>query len=1313
MDMTKPLTSQQIQQYVALLKKWKSEGKDLNDPQYKLLHQFLKQQVQKQNGAKLQQQQLYNNTVLNQTNPPLSSVNPQTLSGGSVFFTQQQKERLKAQIYAFKHHITRREPNLPQSLIQAIAGQNVEANLKEYETTYIPNLRHQTTPPPNTTNTQNQQPTMHPSVHPTPTSGGIVKMQSAGTPVSMNNATPPPININNNTNPSNVHNKVTQGFSTAYSSMGIIPPASTGNEQRQQSLDLQTLYKERERRIQHKMKRRYETLKSKLQSGNPIEQLRAVIEIKQFQLLKPQKELRAEIIKQVKTQTQTPVQPSYIQKTQTVANEQQTTNAVQKKTTKKPAATTIKTNKKVLLNEITQKKKKIKDYIKNDIKKPIEKVNKELVQFFEKKAKAEKEKRQKAEKARLKALKENDEEAYFKLLEQTKEGRLTELIKQTDECLRSLGASLVSERGTDEEEVEEHDSDDEGERSSIFRKYLLNQNKYYKVAHKLVEKVEKQPTILRGGDLKAYQLQGLQWLVSLYNNRLNGILADEMGLGKTIQTISLLSYLYEFKNNKGPHLIIVPLSTMENWVLEFEKWCPTLRLIKYAGSPQSRKAIQNGAFKDKNFEVCVTQYEYISRDKKHLKKIQWNYIIIDEGHRIKNSDCKLVKNLMEYNSRNRLLLTGTPLQNDLKELWALLHFLLPKIFDSSVNFEHWFNSPFSATGEKLSQEMTEEETLLIIHRLHQVLRPFLLRREKTEVEEQLPEKSEKIIYVELSSLQKQLYRSIQDKNSIMINGKAKKSFNNVVMQLRKVCNHPFLFDFDTNPYSDEEYYDLLIRSSGKFELLDRILPKLKRCGHRVLLFSQMTQLLDIMEEFLTHRDYKYMRLDGNVKHSDRGTLIKDFNASNSPYFVFLLSTRSGGLGLNLQTADTVIIFDSDWNPQQDLQAMARAHRIGQTKSVLVLTLCTNTQVEEKIRERAQEKRDAEAKVIKAGKFNQKSTILERQELLETLLKKETAFKKHETPDDIQLNNILARTDDEYELFLQMDKEREVEMEEYWKNRGFKQKKPRLLGDDELPDWVQEIKEEDEEDEESLGRGRRKRKQVQYNEDEVIVEGSDSDSEEEEEEEEEEDNKKRKRKPTSKKQEQEEEVKKKKTKKTSKKKEVEQEEETPNQELGYTHDGIPYDQIIDQLSSDIQKKLFTIFKDIGTVCDDGRAVALPFLELPDRKSFPDYYDIIGQPICLNTIEQKIRNGMYKTFDDMERDINLLVANAQKYNQEGSDIYNDAATIRELFIKRKKEFSNYTQDLSTSLNNNSDLDLMADDVNMGMDDDQNAGSDLPPF
>lgn len=324
----------------------------------------------------------------------------------------------------------------------------------------------------------------------------------------------------------------------------------------------------------------------------------------------------------------------------------------------------------------------------------------------------------------------------------------------------------------------------------------------------------------------------------------------------------------ESKRLNGPFLVIVPLSTLSNWVLEFEKWAPSVIVVSYKGSPGGRRHIQN-QMRATKFNVLLTTYEYVIKDKSVLAKLSWKYMIIDEGHRMKNHHCKLTQVLnTHYNAPFRLLLTGTPLQNKLPELWALLNFLLPSIFKSCSTFEQWFNAPFATTGEKV--ELNEEETILIIRRLHKVLRPFLLRRLKKEVESQLPDKVEYIIKCEMSSLQKILYRHMQSKGVLLTDGSEKgskgkggaKALMNTIVQLRKLCNHPFMFQQIEEKYCDHigghqgVVGPDLYRVSGKFELLDRVLPKLKATDHRVLLFFQMTQCMTIIEDYLSWRGFK-------------------------------------------------------------------------------------------------------------------------------------------------------------------------------------------------------------------------------------------------------------------------------------------------------------------------------------------------------------------------------------------------------------------------------------------------------------------------
>ena len=407
--------------------------------------------------------------------------------------------------------------------------------------------------------------------------------------------------------------------------------------------------------------------------------------------------------------------------------------------------------------------------------------------------------------------------------------------------------------------------------------------------------------------------------------------------------------------------------------------------------------------------------------------------------------------------------------------------------------EQWFNAPFAITGEKV--ELNEEETILIIRRLHKVLRPFLLRRLKKDVESQLPDKVEYIIKCEMSGLQRCLYNQMQEKGIMVTEGKGAagqkgghKQLLNTIMQLRKLCNHPFMFQHVEEGYAKHVGFPTdivtgpdIYRASGKFELLDRILPKIKESGHRVLMFCQMTQCMTIIEDYFNFKGYKFMRLDGMTKADDRADMLKVFNAPDSEYFIFILSTRAGGLGLNLQTADTVIIFDSDWNPHQDLQAQDRAHRIGQKNEVRVLRLMTVNSVEERILAAARYKLNMDEKVIQAGMFNNRSTGTERRQLLQNILRAEDENEEEEdeAPDDEVINQMIARTDAEFEKFQQMDIQRRREEASLGADR-----KPRLIEECELPTFFTEMPEdedlmEEEQKEIELGRGNRSRKETNY------------------------------------------------------------------------------------------------------------------------------------------------------------------------------------------------------------------------------------------
>ncbi|KAJ3516827.1 hypothetical protein NMY22_g14112 [Coprinellus aureogranulatus] len=660
----------------------------------------------------------------------------------------------------------------------------------------------------------------------------------------------------------------------------------------------------------------------------------------------------------------------------------------------------------------------------------ITRLGRAVLNFHAQTEKEEQKRIERLAKERLKALKADDEEAYMKLIDTAKDTRITHLLRQTDAYLDSLASAVVAQQVESGLAAGSIDGDPTSEATFGAQVNLDEEDKnrkvdYYAIAHRIKETV-RQPSILVGGTLKEYQIKGLQWMVSLYNNRLNGILADEMGLGKTIQTISLITFLIEVKRQRGPYLVIVPLSTMTNWSGEFAKWAPSVRMISYKGNPAQRRALQM-ELRSSNFQVLLTTYEYIIKDRPVLCKIKWLHMIIDEGHRMKNTQSKLVQTLTTYyHSRYRLILTGTPLQNNLPELWALLNFVLPKVFNSVKSFDEWFNTPFAnaGTGDKI--ELNEEEALLIIKRLHKVLRPFLLRRLKKDVESELPDKVEKVIKVRMSALQSQLYKQMKKYKMIADgseNQKGKsagiKGLSNELMQLRKICQHPFLFESVEDKVNPTGFIDeKLIRASGKVELLHRILPKFFATGHRVLIFFQMTKVMDIMEDFLKMMGWKYLRLDGGTKTEERASFVQLFNQKDSEYKVFILSTRAGGLGLNLQTADTVIIFDSDWNPHADLQAQDRAHRIGQTKAVLILRFITEKSVEEAMYQRARYKLDIDDKVIQAGRFDNKSTQEEQEEFLRSILEADQEEENEEAGDmnDDELNELLARSEEESRQF---------------------------------------------------------------------------------------------------------------------------------------------------------------------------------------------------------------------------------------------------------------------------------------------------------
>ncbi|XP_063932327.1 chromodomain-helicase-DNA-binding protein 1-like isoform X2 [Zophobas morio] len=459
--------------------------------------------------------------------------------------------------------------------------------------------------------------------------------------------------------------------------------------------------------------------------------------------------------------------------------------------------------------------------------------------------------------------------------------------------------------------------------------------------------ITKQPSFIGSAKLllRDYQLLGLNFLHTAWCHSSNVILADEMGLGKTIQCVSFLGYLQYQYNLNGPFLVIVPLSTIVGWQREFKAWVPQLNCVTYVGDRQSREIIREHEFYTENgklkFNALLTTYELVVKDVNLLCRIQWAAMIVDEAHRLKNHLSQLHTFLSDFHTNFIILVTGTPLQNSLMELWALLRFIMPKKFGSWEDFQGKYGSELNKTSQ--------------ISELHNDLRPYLLRRVKKDVEKSLPNKVERILRVELSSLQRELYRLILCRNYAALSSKGqKKSFSNIIVELKKCCNHPFLVQ-EHETTNEADRLKEIVKNSGKLVLLDKLLLRLKETGHRVLIFSQMVRMLDILADYLTLRGFTFQRLDGCIRNEQRERALDHFNRPNSDDFCFLLSTKAGGLGINLATADTVIIFDSDWNPQNDLQAEARAHRIGQKNVVNIYRLLSKESVEEEIFERAKKK----------------------------------------------------------------------------------------------------------------------------------------------------------------------------------------------------------------------------------------------------------------------------------------------------------------------------------------------------------------------
>ncbi|KAJ8401611.1 hypothetical protein AAFF_G00379280 [Aldrovandia affinis] len=497
-----------------------------------------------------------------------------------------------------------------------------------------------------------------------------------------------------------------------------------------------------------------------------------------------------------------------------------------------------------------------------------------------------------------------------------------------------------------------------------------------------------QPSILNSKlQLKPYQVIGLNWLVLLHQHKLSGILADEMGLGKTIQAIAFLAKLYQ-EGKDGPHLITVPSSTLDNWVRELKLWCPSLKVLVYYGSVEDRRYLRHDILHNKvEFNIIMTTYSMAignENDRSLFRKLKLLYAVFDEGHMLKNMNSLRYRHLMSINAQYRMLLTGTPLQNNLLELMSLLNFIMPTMFSRST----------SQISKMFSMKSSEEQSSFERDRIAQaklIMKPFILRRIKSEVLKQLPAKEERVEFCPMSQKQQELYSSLFNRLKRSANTETeKRDLSNVMMALRKMANHPLLHrqyytteklstmsrlmlkeptHRDANPaliqedmevMSDFELHRLCqqypvlqshqlgneqLLDSGKFDLLTQLLASMKDKGNRVVLFSQFTMMLDIVELLLQHLSHRYVRLDGSTPMADRIVLIDEFN-TDPEIFVFLLSTRAGGLGINLTSANVVIVHDIDCNPYNDKQAEDRCHRVGQTRTVQVIKLISKDSIED-------------------------------------------------------------------------------------------------------------------------------------------------------------------------------------------------------------------------------------------------------------------------------------------------------------------------------------------------------------------------------
>ena len=496
------------------------------------------------------------------------------------------------------------------------------------------------------------------------------------------------------------------------------------------------------------------------------------------------------------------------------------------------------------------------------------------------------------------------------------------------------------------------------------------------------------PSCLAGGSLHSYQLVGVNWLLNAHAAGNHVIMADEMGLGKTIQSIGHLAMVHERARQRGtavmPHLVVAPLSTLRNWQREFATWAPHMNVVMMVGAAAGRQVIRDhelfvsGKRGPLKFHVMLTSYEMAVAESALLNTVDWDVLCVDEGHRLRTKESRLFESLSGLAVQQRVLLTGTPLQNHLDELFVLLNFLDSAKFPSSEALKAEFDADALKNEAKLSE-------------LHSMLRPHLLRRVKKDVLKDLPPKRELIVRVGLSALQRSLYKATLTRNFQALRALSSRNaplpkLTNVMMDLRQICCHPYLKGAEPDVLDAREEHARLTEASGKLVLLARLLPALRARGHRCLIYSQFVNQLDILEDWLRPMGMPFERIDGGVGGAQRQVRIDRFNAPGSHAFIFLLSTRAGGIGINLASADTVIIYDSDWNPHADAQAAARAHRMGQQKDVVVYRLVTRASVEERMVTAAKRKMVLERLVVQKSDDDKRAAGGLRQAQLDDLLR---------------------------------------------------------------------------------------------------------------------------------------------------------------------------------------------------------------------------------------------------------------------------------------------------------------------------------------